>query len=105
MGKRRRSPNSSTTPGKGATIHSGASSVLRSDGRKFFDNVPQSVLNEMTNLGPTDVIRCLQEFGNRLISRGLFSRLEMAAAILSFEDEMEDDVITVMSEPVVSEIA
>ena len=103
MGKRRRSPNSSTTPGKGATRHSGASSVLRSDGRKFFENVPQSVLNQ--KLGPTDVIRCLQEFGNRLISRGLFSRLEMAAAILSFEDEMEDDVITVMSEPVVSEIA
>jgi hypothetical protein len=58
----------------------------------------------MTNLGPTDVIRCLQEFGNRLVSRGLVSKLEMAAAISSSEDEMEDDAITVMSEPDVSEI-
>ena len=59
----------------------------------------------MTNLGPTHVIRCLQEFRNRLISRGLFTNLEMVPAISSSEDEMEDDTITVMSEPDVSEIA
>ena len=57
-------------------------------------------------MGPTDVIRCLQEFRNRLVSGGLFPKLEMEAAISSsLEDEMEDDVMTVMSEPDVSEIA
>jgi len=102
MGKQSPSPNSSTTPGRGASTLFGASSVLRSDGRKFFDNVPESVLR---NLSPTDVIRCLQEFGNRLSSRELFPKLEMAAAMSRLEEEIEDDVITVMSEPDVSEIA
>jgi hypothetical protein len=105
MGKPRHSLDSSPKPGREKSIRSDVSSVVRSDGRKYFESIASSVFTGMQKRGggPRGAVKCLAEFKNRLVgSRNMVEKLEdpSPSAIASLEDEMEEIVLTVMKPPV-----